>query len=115
MENDCVDNDLRRALYDRSGMNFFVCEIDGGWHAGWFRIADGRLEVSAETQRRAVEIDDPETLTGTLRSLLADIILQDAPAPLAGLRSRQGPRSASLHGRHSVCVFPGDSAKEPER
>lgn len=115
MDNNRGNDDVRGALYDRSGMNFFVCEIDGGWHGGWFRIADGKLEVSSETERRTIEIEDPDTLTDTLRSVLADIVHQRTPAPIAGSRSRQRLLSASLRGSHSVFVFPGESAKDTER
>jgi len=59
-------------------MNFFVCEIDGAWHGGWFRIDGGKLEVSSETQRRTVFIDDPDLLPDLLRKVLTDIVCKSA-------------------------------------
>lgn len=73
-----MDDSLRSALYDRTGMNFFVCEIDGAWHGGWFRIDGGKLEVSSETQRRTVFIDDPDLLPDLLRKVLTDIVCKSA-------------------------------------
>jgi len=74
-----MDERLRGALYDRTGMNFFACEIGGGWHGGWFRINGGKLEVSSETQTRTVAIDNPDVLPDLLRKVLTDIVRESAP------------------------------------
>ena len=92
-----MDDSLRSTLYDRTGMNFFVCEINGAWHGGWFRIESGKLEVSSETQRRTVSIDDPDLLPDLLRKVLTDIVDESAsPEPLAEPPEDQELLSASL-------------------
>ncbi len=91
-----MDDNLRGTLYDRTGMNFFVCEISGEWHGGWFRIDGGKLEVSSETQRRTVSIDNPELLPDLLRKVLTQIVLESAQEPVAEPRDEQELLSASL-------------------
>jgi len=92
-----MDDRLRSALYDRTGRNFFVCEIDGEWHGGWFRIDRGRLEVSSETQCRTAVVDDPERLPDLLRKVLTEIVHDSAPQDaLAEQRRRQETVSSSL-------------------
>ena len=66
--------------HNHSGVNLFAYEIEGHWHAGWFRIADGQLEVESGLERRAVRYDaaNPDSLTDLLRQLLTEIV-RDAP------------------------------------
>jgi len=95
-----ADN-LRDALYDRRGMNFFVCEVSGQWHGGWFRIEAGKLEVSSETQRRTVSIDNPDLLPDLLRKVLTEIVRGSAmQEPVAEPQEGQELLSASLMRRH---------------
>lgn len=91
-----MDDSLRSTLYDRTGMNFFVCEINGAWHGGWFRIDGGKLQVSSETQRRTVYIDDPDLLPDLLRKVLTDIVCESASQPSAEPPEGQELLSASL-------------------
>jgi hypothetical protein len=92
-----MDDNLRGPLYDRAGMNFFVCEISGEWHGGWFRIYGGKLEVSSEARCRTVSIDNPELLPELLRKVLAEIVREAASqAPVAEQRQDQELLSASL-------------------
>ena len=92
-----MDDSLRGTLYDRTGMNFFVCEISGQWHAGWFRIEAGKLEVSSETQCRSVSIDNPDLLPDLLRKVLTEIVRESAvQEPVAEQRDGQELLSASL-------------------
>lgn len=83
-----MDDNLRGALYERTGMNFFACEIDGEWHGGWFRIDGRKLEVSSETQRRTATILDPDLLTGLLRKLMTEIVHESSPPEPANKRKQ---------------------------
>lgn len=110
-----MDDDLRGALYNRAGMNFFVCEIDGDWHGGWFRIEGRTLEVRSETQRRTATIVDPDSQTELLRKLLTEIVHESASPPRpTESRDGQGLVSATFYGS-SIFIFPADSAKAGER
>lgn len=92
-----MDDSLRGALYDRTGMNFFVCEISGEWRGGWFRIAGGKLEVSSETRCRTVCIDNPDLLPELLRKVLTEIVRESgSPEPVAEQRPDQELLSTSL-------------------
>ena len=110
------DDTLRGALYDRTGMNFFACEIDGVWRGGWFRIDGRTLEVSSETQSRSVTIVDPDLLTELLRKVLTDIVHEPpAAAHTAEPREGQALLSAFLRGGASAIIFLGDPAEEREQ
>jgi hypothetical protein len=107
------------APYDHFGANFFAYEIDHRWHAGWFRIRDGKLEVSSNCRRKSVEYDAtrPEMLTTVLRRLLTEIVEEsraeaDEQHRSGSLRGR--PMSGTLHKLTSAVIFRHDSATERE-
>lgn len=111
-----MDDKLRGTLYDRTGMNFFVCEIDGEWRAGWFRIDGSQLEVSSENRRRTVTIIDSDLLTDLLRKVLTEIANESrSDADAAQRRAGQKLAFASLHCRRSLPNIASDSAREREQ
>lgn len=108
-------NDLR-GLYDRTGMNFFVCDIDGAWHGGWFRIDGSQLEVNSQNQCRSVTIVDPDLLTELLRKVMAEIARESRSTGHATyLRNGQELASASLRGSTPDVTFSGYRSKEREQ
>ena len=108
-----MDDNQRDALYDRTGMNFFVGEIDGEWHGGWFRINGRQLEVSSGSHCHTVTIVDPDLLTDLLRKTLAELVHASASADqVASPREGQDLVSASLHRTTAESSLRADSTKE---
>lgn len=109
-----MDQDRRKILSDFSeGAHLVAYEIDGQWQAGWFRIADGKLEVRSNHQRRVVGYTDQESLTHLLRTVLTEIV-HDSPV---SAESRQGQEllSASLRSISSTSLSGGDTDRDREQ